>query len=297
MPTARGFTGQYADASTGLDYYGARYYDPAVGQFAQADTDAKGGLNRYAYVGGNPETKTDPSGHRVCDDCDSNTGGGWPFWSNWRKPNPRSYTVGWGLTEEDDNCYPKGCFTDQKYWRTDPEESEDGSVLASYFGIHVTRLKDTLAVNGQLVNCYPAGKCPDYDVYIQQSYAAGLYPFRLESGHVAVDLYTPDQGTKWDNTEGNYPGGIVNTIIQKGAEQASIVVVDLRKVDGAATLSQAQLNEYAARAVFSPYPGLKDPSRVARVLFIYDGKVVDDYNPLNYGPVKADPNYVQPVMD
>jgi RHS repeat-associated protein len=74
MPTARGFTGQYADASTGLDYYGARYYDPAVGQFAQADTDAKGGLNRYAYVGGNPETKTDPSGHRLCDDCDGGSG-------------------------------------------------------------------------------------------------------------------------------------------------------------------------------------------------------------------------------
>ena len=64
MPTAKGFTGQYSDASTGLDYYGARYYDPALGQFASADT-VSDGLNRYGYVHGNPETATDPSGHRL----------------------------------------------------------------------------------------------------------------------------------------------------------------------------------------------------------------------------------------
>jgi RHS repeat-associated protein len=38
MPTDYGFTGQHADAATGLDYYVARYYDPLAGQFAQADT-------------------------------------------------------------------------------------------------------------------------------------------------------------------------------------------------------------------------------------------------------------------
>ncbi|MBF6592573.1 MAG: RHS repeat-associated core domain-containing protein, partial [Ktedonobacterales bacterium] len=45
--------------------YNARYYDPAVGQFTSADSDAAGGLNRYAYVGGKPETRTDPSGQRA----------------------------------------------------------------------------------------------------------------------------------------------------------------------------------------------------------------------------------------
>ena len=65
MPTAKGFTGQYSDASsTGLDYYGARYYDPALGQFTSADT-VSDGLNRYGYVKGNPETATDPTGHRL----------------------------------------------------------------------------------------------------------------------------------------------------------------------------------------------------------------------------------------
>ena len=70
LPTSRGFTGQYADTnSDGLDYYGARYYDPLLGQFTSADTVADGtdGLNRYGYVKGNPETFTDPTGHRI--DC------------------------------------------------------------------------------------------------------------------------------------------------------------------------------------------------------------------------------------
>jgi RHS repeat-associated protein len=83
MPTSRGFTGQYSDAaSTGLDYYGARYYDPSLGQFTSADT-VSDGINRYGYVQGNPETYTDPTGHRMnCDTgyCDkpppSGDGGG-----------------------------------------------------------------------------------------------------------------------------------------------------------------------------------------------------------------------------
>ena len=63
MPTQRGYTGQLADPS-GLQYYHARYYDPSIGQFISADTVQ--GPNRYAYVGGNPETLTDPTGHGNC---------------------------------------------------------------------------------------------------------------------------------------------------------------------------------------------------------------------------------------
>jgi RHS repeat-associated protein len=67
MGTAKGFTGQYQDA-TGLDYYGARYYDPVVGRFLSADTvqGNEAGMDPYAYVGGNPETKNDPTGQAYC---------------------------------------------------------------------------------------------------------------------------------------------------------------------------------------------------------------------------------------
>ncbi len=70
MPTDIGFTGQRGDSATGLDYYNARYYDPVVGLFISADTVLPGkgfnpwGLSRYAYVQGNPETMTDPTGQR-----------------------------------------------------------------------------------------------------------------------------------------------------------------------------------------------------------------------------------------
>ncbi len=37
MGTAKGFTGQYNDSVSGLDYYGSRYYDPLVGRFLSAD--------------------------------------------------------------------------------------------------------------------------------------------------------------------------------------------------------------------------------------------------------------------
>jgi RHS repeat-associated protein len=71
MPTDYGFTGQHADSMTGLDYYNARYYDPLAGQFTSADSVLERGgyevwaLSRYAYVQGNPEVRTDPSGHGI----------------------------------------------------------------------------------------------------------------------------------------------------------------------------------------------------------------------------------------
>ncbi|HLG60743.1 MAG TPA: RHS repeat-associated core domain-containing protein, partial [Ktedonosporobacter sp.] len=68
MGTNKGFTGQYADA-TGLDYYNARYYDPVVGQFLSADVKQGNlqGMDPYGYVGGNPETLTDPTGEYYAD--------------------------------------------------------------------------------------------------------------------------------------------------------------------------------------------------------------------------------------
>jgi len=69
MPTSYGFTGQRSDMVSGLDYYGARYYDPTAGQFTSGDSVVPGGgfdlwgLSRYAYVEGNPENRTDPTGH------------------------------------------------------------------------------------------------------------------------------------------------------------------------------------------------------------------------------------------
>ncbi len=60
------YTGQREESSFGLYYYGARWYDPALGRFVQADTvtpDGVQALDRYAYVNNNPLKYTDPTGH------------------------------------------------------------------------------------------------------------------------------------------------------------------------------------------------------------------------------------------
>ncbi len=62
-----GYTGREQDGTpttgTGMIYYRARYYDPANGRFTQRDPiELKGGINLYAYVGGNPVNRVDPTG-------------------------------------------------------------------------------------------------------------------------------------------------------------------------------------------------------------------------------------------
>lgn len=57
------FTGRERDASTGLMYYRARWYDPQQGRFISEDPAGfAGGLNKYAYVSNNPVTGIDPLG-------------------------------------------------------------------------------------------------------------------------------------------------------------------------------------------------------------------------------------------
>jgi RHS repeat-associated protein len=59
-----GYTGRERDEETGLHYYRARYYDPAVGRFVSEDPIGfeAGDANLYRYVGNEATGKTDPSG-------------------------------------------------------------------------------------------------------------------------------------------------------------------------------------------------------------------------------------------
>ena len=78
LRTDRTFTGQKEDG-TGLLYYNARYYDPALGTFISPDSlvpDA--GMvvdyNRYLYARGNPLKYSDPSGYASAE---------WEAMNNW----------------------------------------------------------------------------------------------------------------------------------------------------------------------------------------------------------------------
>jgi RHS repeat-associated protein len=61
-----GFTGKPEDAEVGLTYFGARYYQPALGRWISPDPltvhDLEGDLNPYSYVDGRPSMAVDPIG-------------------------------------------------------------------------------------------------------------------------------------------------------------------------------------------------------------------------------------------
>lgn len=75
-PTDYGYTGQMREGD--IYYYNARWYDPAIGRFMQADTivplqvQGTQAFDRYAYVNNNPLKYIDSNGHWACDtngDC------------------------------------------------------------------------------------------------------------------------------------------------------------------------------------------------------------------------------------
>ncbi|GBF38276.1 RHS repeat-associated core domain protein [Leptospira johnsonii] len=63
------YNGQEEDKETGLYYFKARYYDPIIGRFLQADsvmdTTRPMGMDLYMYTEGNPVRYTDPSGNSI----------------------------------------------------------------------------------------------------------------------------------------------------------------------------------------------------------------------------------------
>jgi RHS repeat-associated protein len=57
------FTDKTTDESTGISYFGARFYDPEVGRFISVDP-AKDGVNWYAYCNNNPLKFLDTDGKK-----------------------------------------------------------------------------------------------------------------------------------------------------------------------------------------------------------------------------------------
>jgi RHS repeat-associated protein len=109
------FIDRQLDEETGLEFYRARYYDPAKGRFLQRDPlEYLDGMNLYQYVQSNPPNHTDPMGLLVhcvegsfgfvfgmggglsvsyCyDDC-----GNWAWLMNWRAAVGADVGLGLGV--------------------------------------------------------------------------------------------------------------------------------------------------------------------------------------------------------
>ena len=90
LDTDIGYTGQRADTSTGLMFYNARYYDPAIGRFISPDTIVPDPANpqdydRYAYVRNNPVNHNDPTGHETCGWRGSSDGVSYVCWNDFEQ--------------------------------------------------------------------------------------------------------------------------------------------------------------------------------------------------------------------
>lgn len=67
-PTNYQYTGQLSQQAIGMDFYVARWYDPYLAHFVQADTAISDPgepqtFDRYMYTGNNPILYNDPTGH------------------------------------------------------------------------------------------------------------------------------------------------------------------------------------------------------------------------------------------
>jgi RHS repeat-associated protein len=70
------FTGQREEASLGIYYFNARWFDPSLGRFTSPDsivptsTQGTQAWDRYAFVNNNPVRYNDPTGHTAVADQD-----------------------------------------------------------------------------------------------------------------------------------------------------------------------------------------------------------------------------------
>ncbi|MGH8480804.1 MAG: RHS repeat domain-containing protein, partial [Gammaproteobacteria bacterium] len=66
-PNEPGYTGKFEEPDLGIQYFGARWYDPRIGRFlaidpAGFDPQNPQSFNRYAYANNNPYRYVDPDG-------------------------------------------------------------------------------------------------------------------------------------------------------------------------------------------------------------------------------------------
>ncbi len=157
--------------------------------------------------------------------------------------------------------------------KIEQEEAEDGPILAEYFHLWVL-------FNDQGGNQTQA----DYTVAIQQIF---LGPSVVVMNKTLIDLYTPT---------GSNMNTITKEIRTKGLYQAPIIAVDLRNNPALANQiikigngdnGETLLYQYIAGEFKNAFKDSSPNYGVQRIIFIYNGNVIYDYQPQNlptFGP-------------
>ncbi len=199
LPTDFTFTGQKFDASDGLMYYGARYYDAALGRFISADTvipDPKSpeGLNRYAYVFNNPLKYSDPTGH--CPKPPSNSGsvicfeGFIPTRYSTAIPGLKTYTG------DDRSFSSDSCYKCSRFWVwIDTETGNIGNPEGEPFVNETCPATGDCLQPDKVYNKITSTKNPDSSITVEYEVRCAEQPF-CAFGPEGKVTFTPN---KFDN--------------------------------------------------------------------------------------------------
>ena len=259
-PTSFRYTGQRLDDSTGLYYYGARYYDAALGRFVQADTVVPEpgnpqSLNRYAYTLNNPLRFVDPSGMVECAAGDQRC---WETEWYWKDRWYRAHGYGWDGSSGHWSAIIPAEFKDPGIFNETMEEA--GINIRWQWG----KLNDVMGLN------IARGV-----VRFGQALAGGLKQLKtllgggatIEAGSLRGSPYAPP----WQNNTVRILGSTNETWIQQTVVHELAHVIDWHNNFSMAWAKQnGALTDYAAD--FHPYPAIWEVWAEAVTVWVFGNK-------------------------
>ena len=246
------YTGQELDASTGLYFYGARYYDANLARFISADTIAPDlrdpqSLNRYAYVRNNPLHYSDPTGHDLWDDI------GDAFSDAVNAVSDAVGEVAKGL----DDLGPLGAVLEVGLQAVDPvmgtwvmTQSEQGRYILSAEIIAASAVATfecagcgaTLTIGGLTINAVPAGAL----VGSTTMSALGGYSAAENGGDISQGIFV---GSVVGAATGAIGGYVNSAAAFEGAKLGSDAFLAKAGLYAMANIASGTLNNAASGAV------------------------------------------------